>query len=185
MSTIPNHAKKVFKGEVFHIYQWEQTMFDSRTAIFEKAQTLDGGSVIATIGKKIIILKQKQPGTGWYYSLPGGYFEHPKENPKKGVVRELLEETGYKPGSIKLYKIFDSKHRVHSNHFLYIARDCVKVAEPCLDGGEIIKLKLVSFEEFLKYSDNPHFHHRDIIIELLRARLSKKAKSEFKKLIFG
>ena len=32
---IPENAKKVFTGQVFDVYQWEQEMFDGSKATFE------------------------------------------------------------------------------------------------------------------------------------------------------
>jgi len=53
-----------------------------------------------------------------------------------------------------------------------------------LDGGEIIQVQLKTFDQFLKLADNPKFRNRDLIIEMLRARLSQTAKAKLKKLIF-
>jgi 8-oxo-dGTP pyrophosphatase MutT (NUDIX family) len=182
---IPKHAKRVFKGTVFDIHQWEQKMFDGRTETFERAKTLNGATVIATVGNKVVLLKQKQPGTNWYYSLPGGYLDKPGETPREGALRELMEETGLKPKRMKLWKTYSNFGRVATKSYLFIAQDCTKVGEPNLDGGEIIKTSLITFDEFLKLSDQEDFNYRDLIIELLRARLTKKGKAEFKKLIFG
>ncbi len=33
---MPDHARRVFRGEVFDVYQWEQEMFDGSKAVFEK-----------------------------------------------------------------------------------------------------------------------------------------------------
>lgn len=93
---------------------------------------------IAAVGKKIVVLYQRQPGTGWYYSLPGGYLDHFDENPKYGALRELLEETGLEPKKIKLYKTFSNYARVTTSTYLYIAQDCQKVSEPIVEGGEDI-----------------------------------------------
>ncbi len=186
MNMIPKHAKKVFKGTVFEVFQWEQKMFNSTTAVFERAQTLEGASLIATVGDKIVILDQKQPTKPWYISLPGGYLDHKNEKPKDGALRELLEETGLKPKSMKLWRVFPGGGRVNTKHHVFIARDCKKIQEQSLDGGgEIIKVKMVSFEQFLKLSENPSFRNRDIIIEMLKARLSKKRTIALKKEIFG
>ncbi len=184
MSKIPKHAKKVFHGTVFHVYQWEQEMFDSQVKIFEQAKAEDGVSVIAVTGNKIIVLQQKQPGTKWYISLPGGGLDHPGESPKAGAARELLEETGYKAKSLNLLAKIPRGGRVTSQHYIFIAKDCKKIAEQTLDGGEIINVKLLNFEDFLKLSDNKDFRNRDVTIELLRARLTRKSKNAFKNLLF-
>ena len=183
---IPKHAKQVFKGTVFDIYQWKQKMFDNSTHIFERAKKFNGVGVIATVGNKIVILKQKQPAIKeWFYSVAGGYLDKPGESPKAGALRELLEETGMKPEKIKLWKEFSHGGRVTSTTYFYIAQNCKKIAAQNLDSGEKIEIKLISFEQFLKLSDDPNFSNRDLIIEILKARLSKKAKEDFRKLIFN
>lgn len=182
---IPQHAKRVFKGKVFEIFQWEQQMFTERTKVFEFAKRLDGAGIIATVGNKIVVLRQKQPNTSWYYTLPGGYMDEPGESPKQCALRELLEETGLKSKKMKLWKTYKGGGRVHSNYYIFIAQDCQKLAEQELDGGEIIEVQLKSFNQFLKMADEPTFNNWELIPELLRARLYPKKKAELKKLIFG
>lgn len=181
---IPKHAKKVFVGTVFDIYQWKQKMFNATTRTFEAAKRMDGVCIVATVKNKIVLLWQKQPGTNWYYTLPGGYMD-PGETPKQAALRELLEETGLKPKRIKLWKTFRGTTRIDSKFYVFIAQGCEKVGEQNLDGGEIIEIQLKSFEQFLKYSDHPKFYNRDVIIEMLRARLSIKSKQALKGLLFG
>jgi 8-oxo-dGTP pyrophosphatase MutT (NUDIX family) len=183
--TIPKHAKKVFDGEFFRVMQWEQKMFDSTTRTFEAASHPDGVTVIATVKDKIVILKQRQPHTKWYYTLPGGIIDNADESPKHAALRELIEETGLKPKTIKYWQTFKRGWRVDANIHIFIAKDCKEVTGQSLDGGEEIQVELVSFEHFLKLSDESTFHNRDLIIEMLRARLHKDKKEAFKKLIFG
>ena len=185
MGKIPKIAKRVFNGEVFDIYQWKQKMFDGTYRTFERAKTLEGAAIIATVGNKIVVLRQKQPGTDWYYSLPGGYLDHPKEPPEKGAMRELFEETGLRPEKVKYWKKFRSSGRVDADLHVYVAQNCRKTAEPSWDrGGEKIEMKLVSFEQFLKYTDKPDFKNQAIIIELQKARIHPKMKRELFKLIY-
>ena len=58
---IPVGAKCVFRGVVFSVWQWKQKMFDGSFAIFEKLKRPDTVNVIAIVGPKILLLKQKQP----------------------------------------------------------------------------------------------------------------------------
>ncbi len=160
-------------------------MFDGSSKTFEVAKRLDGASIIATQDEKIIILKQKQPDTKWYYTLPGGYMDKKGESPKQAALRELMEETGLKPGKIRLWKSYDRGGRIQSKVHIFIANDCKQVASQDLDGGEKIEVKKVTFEQFLKFSDDVNFHNRELIIYMLQARLSEQKKRQFKKLIFG
>jgi ADP-ribose pyrophosphatase len=182
---IPKHAKRVFKGQVFEIFQWQQKMFNDTKRTFEVAKRIDGASIIATVKDKIVVLKQRHPHTSWYWTVPGGYLDHPGETPKQGALRELLEETGLKPKTMRLWKVYPRGGRIESRLHIFIARDCAKIDDPKLDGGEKIRLEYRTFDEFLKMSDLPDFHNRDLIIEMQRARLSNQAKLRLKKQIFG
>src|SRR5258708_26560324 len=93
MMKIPKVAKQVFKEQIFQVYQWQQKMFDGSFKTFEKIKRQDTVVIIPIVGNKIVILKQKQPNTGWYYSEPSGRMDKANESPKAAALRELLEET--------------------------------------------------------------------------------------------
>ncbi len=185
MSKIPKHAKTVFSGVSFKVIQWQQVMFDKSIRTFEVAQNLNTVSIIATVGDKIAVLYQKQPGTEWYYTLPGGYMDIPGETPKQTALRELMEETGLKPKSIKKYQTHERLGRIRHTLHMFIAKDCEKTNNKKPDGGEIIQVKYYSYDQFLKLSDNIHFHNSELVITMLQARLSKKSYDNFRKTIFG
>ena len=46
---IPDHAKLVFKGTVYSVYQWDQEMYDGSTKVFEKVARADSATVIPVI----------------------------------------------------------------------------------------------------------------------------------------
>ena len=37
---IPENAKRVFKGIIFDVYQWEQELYNGSKAVFEKLKDL-------------------------------------------------------------------------------------------------------------------------------------------------
>lgn len=185
MAKIPKHAKKVFQGDYFSIYQWQQKMFDGSYRRFEIAQRLYGASVIATVDNKIVMLYQKQPGKNWFYSLPGGIMDIPGESPRHTAKRELLEETGLKPQTLKLWKINHDHGRVEAKHYLFIAQNCTKVAEQRFDGGEKIKVMYLSFEEFINTVISTNFRNPSVLEICLRAKIDRRLKTELKQVIFG
>lgn len=180
----PKNAKRVYKGYNFDIWTWPQKMFDGSTKTFERAVQMGGVSILAAVKNKIILLKQQQPGTPWYYGLPGGAIDNPKETPRQAATRELLEETGYKPGTMKLWNFVGNRGRLWHERYTFIAQNCEKVAKQSVDPGERIKVQLISFEQLLKISEHPQFFKGDTYVELLRARADKKYAKSLKQAVF-
>jgi len=160
-------------------------MFDGSFQTFERVKREDTVIVIASVKNKIVMLKQKQPGSNWFYCTPSGRMDVPGEKPLAAAKRELLEETGMQAKKFFLWKKHETSGKVTSTIYFFIARDCEKVTAQKLDVGEKIKVSLISFEEYLKLADNPQSHMWETIIDSLKARLDKKYKNYLKKVIFG
>lgn len=184
---LPKNAKRVFKGKIFDVYQWRQKMFDGSYHTFEWVKRQDSVIIIASVKNKIVILRQKQPRTSWFYSTPAGRMDIPGEKPMQAAKRELLEETGMASKEIFLWKKYQKVGKVTATVNIYIARNCEKVSNQKLDAGEKIKVSLVPFEEFLKLSDDPGSQHwlGETLIDMFKARIDRKYKKYFKKVIFG
>jgi hypothetical protein len=59
---IPKHAKPVFTGNQFAIYQWEETLFNGEKTTFEAAKRPDSVKAIAvTRVNTILINHEEQP----------------------------------------------------------------------------------------------------------------------------
>jgi ADP-ribose pyrophosphatase len=185
ITRVPKNAKRVFKGVIFDVYQWPQKMYDGSMATFEILKRPDTVLIIPTIGDKILIHRQKQPRMDWFYSVPAGRMDKKGESAKQAALRELLEETGLRPKRIKLWKKYITPGKIVHTVHIFIAQDCEKVAKMAPDGGEKIHNKMVTFDQFLKFSDHPEFHAGEILTDMLRARLSKAGYQRLKKTIFS
>jgi len=181
----PENAKRVFQGEIFDVWQWEQKLFDGSTATFECIKRPDVVSVIAAVGEKIIVQEQEQPDRSAFFSVPGGRADHHGDTPKKAAIRELREETGYRPRRMVRWFTIPPRFRVMSSAHVYIAQDCTRIGRPRLDGGERIIVRPVSFSEFLRIAARPGFRHEAITIEVLRAQLNARALNELRRKLFG
>ncbi|MDP3725514.1 MAG: NUDIX domain-containing protein [Nanoarchaeota archaeon] len=182
---IPSHAKLVFKGKIFEVWQWEQKMYDGSVAIFERLKRSNTAEVIATLGDKILLQTQEQPNRPCpFTSLPGGGCDE-AEDPLSAAKRELLEETGYISNDWMLWKELNPVGKMEWTIYTYIARDCKKVQEPKLDAGEKITTRLIGFEEFLALFEDPAFRSTGLEGTLVRAWLDPKAKEELRALFFG
>ncbi len=100
---LPPHAKRVFKGEIFDVYQWEQPLFDGTAALFEKLKRDDVVTVIPILPDgQILVADEEQPGHAPFLSLIGGRVE-PGETPEAAAVRELSEEAGIEAEQLDLW----------------------------------------------------------------------------------
>ncbi|MBM3256715.1 MAG: NUDIX domain-containing protein [Candidatus Liptonbacteria bacterium] len=181
---IPPHAKYVFKGKLFDVWQWEQKLYDGSIKTFERVWRPNTVLIIGTVGDKILIQTEEQPDREEpFESLPGGRPDG-EEEPLVTAKRELLEETGYSSDDWELWNARRPVGKMEWTVYTYIARGCMKKQEPTLDAGEKIKSRLISLEEFLELADDPTFQERDMKLDLLRAKLDPQAKESLRKLFF-
>lgn len=182
---IPKHARMVFKGVLFEVWQWEQELFDGSTQTFERLKRPNTVQVIAAVGDKILIQDEQQPDAPRAFpSIPGGRADE-NEMPLHAAQRELMEESGYSSDDWELWREDNPVGKLQWTIYTFIARRCSKTGEPHMDAGERITSRLVSFDEFLDLSNNPDFYSPEIVSELLRMRLDPAKKEEFRRNIFG
>lgn len=182
---LPKKAKKVFTGIIFDVYHWPQKMFDGSVQTFERITRQNTVVIIPTVGNKIVILKQQQPTTGWFFDLPSGRMDKTGESPRSAALRELLEETGLKPRELVLWKIYEPAGKVVHKVYYFIARDCKQFAKQELDSGERIQVFFKTFPEFLKLTDNPRCFFGPLNSDILLARIHKENKNYLFKTFFG
>jgi ADP-ribose pyrophosphatase len=185
MGRIPESAKQVFKGKIFDVWQWEQTMFDGTTATFEMLRRPNTATVIPVVDDKILVTVERQPNhTQASTTIPGGRCE-PNEDSRVAAERELLEETGYTADDWHLLLATQPVSKIDWTVYVYVARNCRKLQEPHLDNGEEITSKLVTFDEFLMLADDPTFWEQHLVPLMLRARLNPVYREELHVKIFG
>lgn len=161
---IPSHAKEVFSGKIFNVYQWDQTLFDGSTATFEKIKRTDTVNVLPiTPEGKIILSKQEQPGIEPFIGVIGGRIDR-GEDPLTAIKRELKEETGLVADEWILWDSVQLTEKVDWAIYTFVAKQCHKAYETSLEAGEKIDLIEVSFDEFVKLSAKKEF--RDIEVSL-------------------
>ncbi len=180
---IPSQAKKVFTGNIFDVYQWEQEMYDGSHQTFEMLKRPATVQVIPVAGHEIFISHEEQPNKPRYYSLFGGRQE-PGEDPLVCARRELMEETGFESNDWELYKEYEFPGKIDWTVYLYIVRDCKKVAEQHLDAGEKIDIKPVSFKTFLDIVTGESYWGQETSNHFLRLMQSPEKLLEFKNRLF-
>jgi ADP-ribose pyrophosphatase len=166
---LPPDAKRVFKGVLFDVYQWQQELFDGTHATFEQLRRADTVVVVpVTEQGTIIVSKEKQPGMGWFLTLPCGGVDD-QEEPVAAAHRELFEETGYKAAKMDFWFSEQISSRVDWAVYVFVARDCKSVAPQQKTAGEDITTREISFDEFLKVAAADDFQNLEVIRKLFQA----------------
>ena len=182
---IPPNAKKVFKGEVFDVYQWKQKLFDGTYATFEKIKRADGVNVIpVTAEGKIILGRQAQPGEKPFIGVLGGAMDE-GETPLETAKRELLEESGYKATKWTLWDAVQLYSKSEWAIYTFIARGCQKVQAQTLEPGERIKLLYVSFDEYLDIIAQENYRDSELALKIFRLQRDPKQLEETRRLFTG
>ena len=181
---IPENAKRVFKGVVFDVYQWEQKMFDGSKATFEKLKRPDTVVVFPVLpGGKIILTEQEQPGKEPFIGATGGRVDE-GEDILEAAKRELLEESGY---TAEEFILWDAQHptsKVDWVVFTFIAKGVKKIADLHLDAGEKIKLITLTLDELIDIptKKNIYFAEQEITLKLMEAKLDPEKRKELEEL---
>ncbi len=162
---LPDHAKKIFQGERYEIHQWEQELFDGSTKIYESIKRFDTVIIYPIIDDKIIILEEEQPHWGRTSdSIVAGGVED-NEDIFVAAQRELKEETGMVFKDFHLIHAEQKNIDMHSNVYIFVAKNHIETKEKRPDAGEKTHPKEVSFEELIVLTKQRKFFHKQDFID--------------------
>lgn len=166
----PETAKIVFHGVLFDVWQWDQTLFDGTTAVFETLQRPDTVLVLPVIDNDHVILAEEtQPSMQAVVHAIGGRVED-KESPLDAVRRELLEEAGYTAREWRLWDAWQPITKIDWAVYLFVAHSIEKVSQASLDVGEKISLRRIPISSLLDGNANISLDDYELLFKLNFAR---------------
>jgi len=158
------NRKKVFDSRVFSVCESYCKSPHNELQTFIVLDSADWAIVIPVLetpeGKKFVMVRQWRHGLqGISLEFPGGVFE-PGENPQEAAARELREETGYQPGSIRKLGEFSPNPAIMSNKVhIFLAEGLVNTGTQDLDADEFVAVELVDAEAVIKGMGKPPYVH--------------------------
>ena len=143
-----NKKKKVYDGKNISVNIFDISI-DNKKFQREIIEQKSASAVLAFEGTKVILVKQHRFPHGYVLEIPAGTLNK-NENPRTCAIRELIEETGYKPKKIK--HLIDYYPNVgYNTQFIhcYVAQEIEKISEIKLEVDEFFTIVKIDFKKLL------------------------------------
>ena len=127
--------------------------------------------VARTVDGQYVLVRQIRHGIGApSLEIPAGMVEL-GEDPALAAARELVEETGYEPQSIRLLgQVYPNPAYQSNTCFIYLADGCRLAREISLDEGEDIQVELWDWSALLAAVRSGEIQHALMIAALFYLR---------------
>jgi len=156
--------KKIFDCRIFSIRESYCRSPENDLRTYTVIDAVDWVIVIPVLetplGRKFVMVRQWRHGSqSLSLEFPGGVSE-PGEEPKDAAAREMLEETGYKPGTMRKIGEFSSNPAIMSNrtHF-FLAENLIDTGKRKLDSDEYVETDLVNIDAVVQGMGQPPYIH--------------------------
>jgi ADP-ribose pyrophosphatase len=140
-------TEPIFSGRVISLQVDTVELADGRTATREVVRHPGASAVLALLDGKLLVVEQyRKPMDKFQIEIPAGKLDG-DEDPALAAARELEEETGYRPASLKLISAFyTSPGFADEKLYMYFADELTKgVQNP--DEDEDLFVETITMEQ--------------------------------------
>lgn len=179
----PSSARLAFRGILFEVWQWEQTLFDGTETVFEVLSRPDTVLVLPVLDDGLVVLAQeRQPGMPLMLRTLGGRIR-PGESPEEAAHRELFEESGYVAEELRLWDAWQPVNKMDWAVYLYVAHALSRPSDATLDGGEVIELQTLPAAELLERNSDLGIDDYEFLHKLYFARSDDRERKRVTQLL--
>ena len=164
--------KKIGDFRIFSLHNELYRMPDNRQHNFFVMECNDWVNIVpVTKDNKVVLIRQFRPGTKEItIEIPGGMVE-PDESPQNAALRELQEETGYRPKSMEYVGVVEPNPAfIRNKCHMFLARDAELVSDQNLDPGEVISFETATWDQIDEYVKTGKILHGLMLNALCFAR---------------
>ncbi len=164
----------LLKTPVFDVTERDSVSADGREGKYIVVNAPDWVITVPVIGDDFLMVRQWRHGEkALSVEFPGGVCER-GEAPSRAAARELLEETGYKAGSMTPLADFNPNPALFSNHVhVYLAEDLEKAGSQCLDDDEYLRFMRIPQREVIANMGKKEYPHA-LMLSALGLFLARK-----------
>jgi len=166
--TIVN-SKRLYTGKILTLDVNEVELPDGQRSMREVIQHVGAVAVVALdpAGQVLLVRQFRSAARRVETEIPAG-IRNPSESPAECAIRELQEETGYRPGKLEpLGGLYTAPGYTTEYIHLFLASELTESRLPG-DADEFIELEHVPLQEVLARIDRGEIEDAKTVIGLLR-----------------
>ncbi len=141
-------SRLIYDGKVVHLYEDEVTLPDGKQARREYVKHVGAVCVLALTDEGEVVLERqfRYPFHKELIEIPAGKLDSADEDPMKAALRELREETGYVPATIRhIGDFYGSPAILDENIRMFLATGLIRQGQS-LDDDEFLEVFTLPLE---------------------------------------
>ena len=168
-------SRSVHDGRVVKLSLEEVRLPNGNTVTLEVIRH-PGASAVVPVdhdGNAVLVRQYRHATGSWLLEVPAGKLDHPGESPEGCALREVEEETGYRPGRlVPLGWIWTTPGFTDEKIWLYLALD-LSPTRANLQADEVLTVEKLPLEEAARRAVSGEIVDGKSVCALLRAAASR------------